>query len=511
MPPRAMAGCLLICWVSRARLASISRLSMHIAQVDPTRVSNPTASRARPIWVLVREHRALAAVLVAGLLVRLLLLVASSLMQVQIGDERQYVQLAANLFQGHGFVFEPGRPTSMRPPLYPLFIAGVWSLTGHESLPAIRAVQVLLALLTTLAVYVLALRLFDRRTALIAAAITCFYPSFLFSGLLLLTEVLFTMLLVVFVLQYDILVQRPRFAVALSTGATLGLAALTRSVLWPFPIVLVPLVAMSVRGTVRRRITMAACCLAGYVAIVGPWAVRNTTLQHTLTIVDNMGGMNLMMGNYEYTPEDRMWDAVSLTGEKNWSHSLGITHPEAATWTDGQKEKWAQREAIGFMLANPATTFRRSVLKFADFWGLEREMVAGFQQGLYDPPAWFMWMATLAVLISYPVVILGSAIGVFCVTPSDRRTHVLLIAIILFITAVHSIVFGHSRYHLPLVPFLATYAAAALAHRGWRVPARDRMRAIAAVAVCAVLVSAWAHEIFFRDAEHVRAFLRLLT
>jgi len=29
--------------------------------------------------------------------------------------------------------------------------------------------------------------------------------------------------------------------------------------------------------------------------------------------------------------------------------------------------------------------------------------------------------------------------------------------------------------------------------------------------VCAVLVSAWAHEIFFRDAEHVRAFLRLLT
>jgi hypothetical protein len=247
------------------------------------------------------------------------------------------------------------------------------------------------------------------------------------------------------------------------------------------------------------------------VAIVGPWAVRNTTLQHTLTIVDNMGGMNLMMGNYAHTPEDRMWDAVSLTGEKNWSYGIANTHPEAGTWTDGQKEKWAQREAIGFMLANPATTLRRSVLKFADFWGLEREMVAGFQQGLYDPPAWFMLMASLAVLLTYPVVILGSAVGIFCVTPSDRRTHVLLIALILFITAIHSIVFGHSRYHLPLVPFLATYAAAAVAHQGWRVPARERLRAIAAGGVCAVLVSAWAHEIFFRDAEHVRAFLRLLT
>jgi 4-amino-4-deoxy-L-arabinose transferase-like glycosyltransferase len=473
--------------------------------------STPAASRTRPLSVLVREHRALAVVLAAGLLVRLVLLVASYSTQVQIGDERQYVQLAANLFHGHGFVFEPGRPTSMRPPVYPMFIAAVWSLTGHESLQAIRAVQILLALLTTLAVYVLAFRMFDRRTALIAAAITCFYPSFLFSGLLLLTEVLFTLLLVVFALQYDSLVRRPGLAVALSTGATLGLAALTRSVLWPFPIVLVPLVAMSVGGTVRRRITLAICCLAGYAAIVGPWAVRNTTLQHTLTIVDNMGGMNLMMGNYEHTPEDRMWDAVSLTGEKNWSHDLGNTHPEAATWTDGQKEKWAQSEAIGFMLANPATTIRRSVLKFADFWGLEREMVAGFQQGLYDPPAWFMLMASLAVLLTYPVVILGSAVGIFCVTPSDRRTHVLLIALILFITAIHSIVFGHSRYHLPLVPFLATYAAAAVAHQGWRVPARERMRAIAAGGVCAVLVSAWAHEIFFRDAEHVRAFLRLLT
>ena len=28
------------------------------------------------------------------------------------------------------------------------------------------------------------------------------------------------------------------------------------------------------------------------------------------------------MGNYEHTPDDRMWDAVALTGEKNWSYAL---------------------------------------------------------------------------------------------------------------------------------------------------------------------------------------------
>jgi hypothetical protein len=42
---------------------------------------------------------------------------------------------------------------------------------------------------------------------------------------------------------------------------------------------------------------------------------------------------------------------------------------------------------------------------------------------------------------------------------SSRRAtavaHWLILLIILFVTAIHSIVFGHSRYHLPLVPFLA--------------------------------------------------------
>ena len=489
----------------------IHRLYMQIAHADSLPTTEPCPPRATEWFALVRAHGPLVALLAAGFLLRLGLLGASSSMPLKIADEQQYAQLASSILHGDGFAFIAGRPTSMRPPLYPLFIATVWRLAGSESLQAVRGAQIFLSLLITAAIYALALRVFGRRTAIAAAAIVCFYPSFLFSGLLLLSEVLFTLLVILFALQYSVLVSRPGVLLAAATGATLGLGALTRSVLWPFPVLLLPLVMLSVPGGISRRATIAACCLLGFVTVVGPWSVRNTRIQHTTTFVDTMGGMNLRMGNYEYTPEDRMWDAVSLTVEKNWSHDLGNTHPEATTWTDGQKDKWAQQEAVAYMLANPGTTIRRSVLKFADFWGLEREMVAGFQQGLYDPPAWFMLMASLAVLVSYPVVILGSIMGIFCVTPSDRRTHVLLIAIILFITAIHSIVFGHSRYHLPLVPFLATYAAAALAHQGWRVPARDRMRAIAAGAVCAVLVSAWAHEVFFRDAEHVRAFLRLLT
>jgi len=465
-----------------------------------TRLVAATAGDLRPLLVL----------LAAGLVVRLALVAATST-SLQIIDERQYAQLAESLAQGHGYAFTPGHPTSMRPPLYSWFVAGIWTLTGSHSVSAVRLVQIALALLTTTAVYALGLRLFDRRAALIAAALTCFYPSLLFSGLLLLTEVLFTLLVVVFVLQYDSLLRRPRILVAASVGATLGLAAMTRSVLWPFPLVLLPLLFLSLEGRVSRRAWVVGCCLAGYVGVVGPWAVRNTYLQRTTTMVDTMGGMNLRMGNYQYTPEDRMWDAVSITGERNWSYGLRNIHPEAATWTDGQKDKWAQREAISYMLSNPAITIRRSILKFADFWGLEREMPAAFEQGMYRPPVWFMWLAIGAVLVSYPLVVLGGAVGIFTSTPSSRGTHALIISLIAFIAAVHSVVFGHSRYHLPLVPLLGVYAAAALAPSAIRAHVMARSRVAAAAIACGLLLLVWMHEVFFRDAEHVRALLQRLT
>jgi hypothetical protein len=67
-----------------------------------------------------------------------------------------------------------------------------------------------------------------------------------------------------------------------------------------------------------------------------------------------MGGINLRMGNYEYTPDDRMWDAVSLRGEKNWVYGIGadVDH----TPTEGEKDKWAQRKALEYMRANPGIT-----------------------------------------------------------------------------------------------------------------------------------------------------------
>ena len=50
----------------------------------------------------------------------------------------------------------------MRPPLYPGFVAAVWSVAGEGNLQAIRVAQFLVSLLTAWLTYLLGRRLFRR-------------------------------------------------------------------------------------------------------------------------------------------------------------------------------------------------------------------------------------------------------------------------------------------------------------------------------------------------------------
>ncbi len=457
-------------------------------------LAGPLGARRRPI----------VAVLLAAAALRALLLVASADAQPKIVDERHYLRLAGNIADGHGFATAPGRPTSMRPPLFPALIAGLWTATGTRSLLTVRTAQAVISLLTVWLVFLLGRALAGERAGLIAAAIVAFYPSLLFSNVLVLTEPLFTGLLVAFALAYVRYLRTDHLAVAAGAGALLACAALTRSVMWPFPLLLAPLTLMAGPGTLPRRAQAALVLVLACGVVIAPWALRNTRLQGVFTVVDTMGGMNLRMGNYEHTPEDRMWSAVAIRGEQNWSYELKRLYPDGITWTDGQKEKWAARQALAYMWANPGLTLRRSAIKFADFWGLERDYLGGVRQGLYRPSRGAAFAIAAVTTGAYIALTILAVLAVFLVPPDDWRGHAVLVGIMAFICAVHTVVFGHPRYHLPLVPLLAVYAATAIDRRAWR-GARARVPALLApaAAVC-LLLFIWTRQVVTTDAARIR-------
>ena len=397
----------------------------------------------------------LLALIAAGVVARLVIFADTARLGTKIGDEQHYAELATSLVEGRGFAWATGQPTSLRPPLYPALVAALWSVTGAGDLQSVRLVQFAMSALTAWLVFLLGRRVFDIRTAVIAAVVVWVYPALVYLDFLLLTETLFTLLVVAFVWLAIVTLQDRTLWAAIGCGLALGLGALTRSVLWPVPIVLCPLLTVFLpRG--RARIVLPVLVLAGYSLAVVPWAVRNTRLQGVTTVVDTMGGLNLRMGNYEHTPEHRMWDAVSLTGEKSWVYAFS-QEPGSAGATEGVKDKWAQRKALEYMAAHPLTTARRTIIKFGDFWGLDRSFLAGVQHGLYDVPTWLAVAGGAAMLLSGAALVVLGACGIW-LTPPASRLHVLLLLPVLVLTGVHSLVFGHPRYHLPLAPLLALYA-----------------------------------------------------
>jgi 4-amino-4-deoxy-L-arabinose transferase-like glycosyltransferase len=417
-----------------------------------------------------------------------------------IEDEKDYVRLAHSLYERGEYAYHPGVPTSLRPPLYPALMGTVYRVVGGEDFQAVRLVQALLSLVTCGLVFHLGRLTYSHRTGLWAAGAFAFYPSFLGYNNLLLTEVLFTFLTVGGVLCLVWSLRRRYFAALAVAGVTLALGALTRSILLPFAPIASLFLLAAWSGSLSRRVLAALVFALPFAAVIAPWAVRNTRVQQAFTPIDCMGGRNFMMGNYEHTPLYRSWDAISITGDREWIAVLQERHKDDGIGqTQGQIDKLAMKEAVRFVRENPGLTVHRDAVKFFDFWGLERELVAGADAGYFGPiPA--VGVAGLCAFIcgGYALVLFAGVFGA-AIRPPDHRVHALFLLLIAFTCAVHTVVFAHSRYHLPIMPLVMVYASAAVTAPTTR-PTRRAAFWLAA-GFCALVIVGWVWNAWAGDLE----------
>ena len=413
-------------------------------------------------------------------------------MRLPIWDERDYHSLATNLVEYGEFSFALGEPISIRPPFYPFFLAFIYELFGLGSFQVARAVQAGLSLGTIVLLYDLGKRVYDRRTGLWVAGFYAFYPSLLVANNLILTEGLFTFFLIATAWALVRALQKESIVWLLYAGVFLGMGALTRSVLWLFIPLLSTYILIVWRGRIWLRFTAAGTLFLAAALIITPWAVRNTRLEKTFLTVDSMGGRNLMMGNYQYTPMHRSWDAISITGETSWDIVLSREEPTSLSATQGQKDKMAMRYGVKYALTHPFLTAQRDIVKFFDFWGLEREQIAGASQGFFGPmPKIAVWMLALIIVAGYIAGFFTGIFGAILTPPEDWRIFGLFLLVIAFVTGMHTLAFGHSRYHLPLMPLVLTFAGAAVRRAKQLWSSRGRLPFWLATAVCGVFALAW--------------------
>jgi len=219
-------------------------------------------------------------------------------------DAAAYATIAANIDRGDGFTLGPGatQPASNYSPGLPLFVAGIYKLTGgiHE-----RTARLVLALIGALAIpftYLIGRRLSGPRAGLVGAAAIAIYPALLeYEGMLMGEPLAATLLsgAVLAAFWADGPGQSKPARRWLLPGVLLGALALVRPEYLGVAL-LVSLVVLLRNGKQGRHRTLvqALFVVLGLALIVLPWTIRNAVALDRFVPISTGGGQVLFAGTY---------------------------------------------------------------------------------------------------------------------------------------------------------------------------------------------------------------------
>ncbi|HEX2086113.1 MAG TPA: glycosyltransferase family 39 protein [Solirubrobacteraceae bacterium] len=362
------------------------------------------------------------------------------------GDAQAFAAHAASIADHGAYPQSPiapgGGPTAFRPPAYPSLLAAVYEVAGRDEAPRIAG-----ALIGTLAVALLglvALRLFDRRVALIAMAIAAVFPPLVMVSVATLSEGLF-IALVLGALACALEARRDpgRLAWVLAAGALAGAAGLTRT---NGLVILVSLLL----AIPRRRLVLLAAALV----VLAPWTIRNLNEFDTFVPTTTQAGFTLAGAyNDEARTDDRFPSAWRPPTMPPYSEILRRHRGE----DEAELERRFRAEAVDYAadhpLHPPRVVFWATVrmLNLAD---PQLEELSAREAGVGNGFVRLNRYATWALLAL-------AAAGAVAARPPPWLW---LFPLLLWLSV--AIAIGATRYRVPVDPFLILLAATALAR--WR-------------------------------------------
>ncbi|MFH1024242.1 MAG: glycosyltransferase family 39 protein [Planctomycetota bacterium] len=386
------------------------------------------------------RHRGLIFILAAGLLARLAF---AALVPDPVAwpDAREYDTLARNFIAGKGFVIEDGR-AAIRTPGYPALVAAVYAVTGNSP-RAVAILQAILDVLTAWLLWCLARKILNERAAVLAAGFYAAYPYAIYFTGHLLSETLFTFLLVSGML---ILAETERTRGFLAAGLVLGAGALVRPAFLFSP----PLAAATTWLAVTDRragCRRAGIVLAGAVIAILPWAARNAICLGHFIPGSTKGGWDLYEAN---NPE--------ATGGVA---ALDIHYPkEIRGMGECESDTFLRRRAFVWMRENPGRAAGLALVKLRRFWN-PAPNDPGHRAGA-------AFWGSLAIHV--PVFLLAFA-GGFALWKKPGFAFAAFP--ILYFSLLHMVFLGSVRYREPVMPFVMLVAAAGAASLGKRLERRN--------------------------------------
>lgn len=368
-----------------------------------------------------------------------------------------YELLADNLNAGYGYRFYPETAkTLMREPGYPLFLAALRRTFGRNMV-VVEIANMVLAIMTAACMVLLAKRIFSELQlprslpVVVAPLLYLFSPGILIAesrgGL----ELLFSLLITLFMLGVDKAVRTNELRYYAASGAILGVTVLVRSTPMLFPAFLFLYLFFVERKRIAtlaivRNVTVMICVM---VTVMSPWIIRNYKLTGKFVPTASVLGVSAQAGQYINTHlfEGRPWwllDREASRERDKIAADLGLPFEDGK---QGYYQTFYRSDDeirfSSYLMHSVIEQYKQSPLVF----------VRCLTQNVFN--FWFAgksWMATAGdVAAQLPYLILAGIGIVFCAKARRLRTIGPLILFIGYVWAVHIPILAQARYSIPLL------------------------------------------------------------
>ncbi|UKS30121.1 glycosyltransferase family 39 protein [Paenibacillus sp. HWE-109] len=276
-------------------------------------------------------HFGLLLLMAAALLVRLHYVLEAEYPPLE-WDQLEYTKTAVQLLEKGIYAYRDSVPNALVTPGFPLILAAIFKVTGHESLEsalmAVRLLNCFVSLGAILFIFLIGKRLFHPLTGLIAAGFAAVYPSYVWSTSLILTEVPFLTVFMALLYVQVRMIQENKWKDHVWMGALLGICVLIRPNV--LPLALLPYVFIWIRSR-QVETRYAFLGLASFVCVMLPWWIRNGLVFHSFVFIAKGEAGNPFLGGTDpYFQNTIDWDHI----DKDRQFAEGVQRIKEGMMTD---------------------------------------------------------------------------------------------------------------------------------------------------------------------------------